>query len=83
MLPYLRVSYPGIQLGKQRHARPNLSWGRVTHAVAKGFYPGARNWGKERGSILCRVTRTYVAVVVVQAVTLLAMWLFSRHFGIS
>lgn len=27
------------------------------------------------------VTRTYVAVVVVQIVVLAALWLLSRHFG--
>ena len=55
----------------------------MIRTAAQEFYPGPRNRGKDRGSILCRVNRTYVAVVVVQAVTLLAMWLLSRHFGVS
>ena len=29
-----------------------------------------------------RVTRTYVAVVVVQVVVLAALWLLSRHFAV-
>ena len=35
----------------------------------------------DRGRYTGIVTRTYVAVLVVQAVVLAALWLFSRHFA--
>lgn len=33
------------------------------------------------GRYTCRMVRAYVAVVVVEAVVLVALWLLSRHFA--
>ena len=67
---------------KQRLNLTELEPRTVEAVRASKFYLGLRNGRKDLDGILGRVNRTYAAVVVVQGIVLVAMWLFSRHFGL-
>ena len=58
-----------------RLERAGTSWTLAGADAAIALRRGAA------GRYTCRVTRAYVAVVVVEAVVLAALWLLSRHFA--
>ena len=50
-------------------------------AASSGLAPAAARRAGGAPRYTRRVTRTYVAVVVVEAAVLVALWLLSRHFA--
>ena len=49
--------------------------------ASSGLAPGAARCAGGAPRYTRRVTRIYVAVVVVEAAVLVALWLLSRHFA--